>query len=249
VDEPPNQWAYIGSFPLCPGQSDLSIWPPLNFSPLGAGRTGVKFAVTMAIIDSTTNRYDCFRWSFYSTNNQRLFTIDFDNADFRINYWLEDGTNFVSTGRFFTNGVIMDLQVEMDFAQNRWRAFLDGSVLATNQPITRGNVPLHLDHIAAMWAYGNPSAPGDNFMLFDNYSVTASGPGQPPRLTPLGLLAGQFLLRAFGEPGCKYAVEVSTNLQQWTAIKTNTATDGSFDFLDSGSVGRSQRFYRARLVP
>jgi hypothetical protein len=52
-----------------------------------------------------------------------------------------------------------------------------------------------------------------------------------------------------GQDDRNYAIEVSTNLNQWTALKTNNASDGSFDFLDNTAVGQPQRFYRARLIP
>ena len=44
------------------------------------------------------------------------------------------------------------------------------------------------------------------------------------------------------------AIETSTNWSQWTSLKTNVATDGSFDFIDTQSPVALQRFYRARLV-
>ena len=47
----------------------------------------------------------------------------------------------------------------------------------------------------------------------------------------------------------QYAVEASTNLKNWTSLKTNIVTGGYFDYLDTGAVGLKQRYYRARWVP
>ena len=249
LDEPPNQWAFIGFATACDDETGLNVWRPLDFSPLGAAKPLVKFRVTIAIIDSQNGFYDCFRWSVYSTNRQRLFTLDFDNLDLSVNYLLENSTTFISTGRRFPNDETMELEVEMDFTANRWHASLSGLSLVTNQPITQANVPLHLGSIDAVWVHGVPSAPGDNYMLFDNYSVTAQAPPVKPLLLPLGFVTAQFLLRVEGENDGNYAVETSTNLSQWTAIGTNRATGGSFLFLDSGASSHPHRFYRARLVP
>jgi hypothetical protein len=88
-------------------------------------------------------------------------------------------------------------------------------------------------------------------MIFDNYQVTAeSASAVTARLASLGRTTdGQFLLRLTGSPGLRYAVETTTNLLQWTVLKTNTLTDGSFDFVDTAAPGLAKRFYRARLVP
>jgi hypothetical protein len=88
-------------------------------------------------------------------------------------------------------------------------------------------------------------------MLFDNYQITAeSAFSTPAMLRTLGRTSDeQFILRLTGEPGCNYAIETSTNFVNWSALKTNNATDGSFDFVDTAAPNFSRRFYRARQVP
>lgn len=91
-------------------------------------------------------------------------------------------------------------------------------------------------------------------MVFDNYTVTAEAlpPAAPPapRLTLLGRTPdGQASLRLAGQNGSKFAIEASTNLLHWTALKTNVVLDGSFDHVDSGAPAFSRRLYRARWVP
>jgi hypothetical protein len=44
--------------------------------------------------------------------------------------------------------------------------------------------------------------------------------------------------------GIRYAVQTSTNLQDWNVVETNVAP---FNFLDEG--GASAKFYRALFVP
>lgn len=244
-----SQAAYIGLFPMEPLQSYLAIWHPINYAPLSSGMPVVKFSVTLAVIDSTNGYRDDFRWSVYNIQGNHLFTVDFYNVDLGV-YYLLDGTNqFVFSGLTFTNDGPYTLGVTMDFSRNRWAATLNGATLATEQPITTTNAPLNLGDIDALWVIGTTASPGDNFMIFDNYQVTADiAPGA--RLAALGRPAnGQIPLRLFGPSGTRYAIDVSADLRQWSALKTNTVTDGSFDYVDTSAGTAARRYYRARLVP
>jgi hypothetical protein len=253
-----GQHAYVGFDRLTGTNDTLNVWRSLNFDPVAAGKPIVKFAVSMAIFDSTTNAYDCFRWSVYNIRGERLFTIDFDNSYTNINYILDDG-DFVPTDYSFEpadvdeNKGIYDLEVTMNFASNRWSATLNGVLIVSSKRITTKASALTLGDIDAVWVYGpHTNAPGDNFMVFDNYRVTADAAAPLPfQLESLGPLAdGTFLLRLVGEAGRQYALEASTNLTSWTALKTNSAgTDGTVIMDDPAAASSPGKFYRARAVP
>ncbi len=247
-----TQAAYIGLFPLDPPDWYLALWQPLNFAPRTAGLPIVQFTVSMMIVDSTNGYRDDFYWSAYNSQGQSLFTLDFYNEDLGIYYAL-DGTNqFVDTGRSFANETNYNLTITMDFGRNQWAASLSGLLLLTNQPITTTGALLDLADMDAIWYLGQTNHPGDNFMIFDNYQLTADVPVvlPPATLTSTGRTSdGQFLLRLAGPSGARYAIDASTNLRQWTALKTNVITDGFFDFVDTTAPGFSGRFYRGRLVP
>jgi hypothetical protein len=208
----------------------------------------------MAIIDSTNRHYDDFRWSAYNTNGQRLFTVDFDNSTFLVAYALDNTNGFVSTGANFTNSTIYELGINMDFMRNSWEATLNNAPLISPQPITTIGAALNLGDIDAVWAIRTPGAPGNNYMVFDDYRIMAKPdlpmPAPAPRLAAIGHLSQrQFVLRLNGEPNRSYAIEASTNLIAWSALKTNiTASDGTFDFLDTMAAASPRRFYRARQV-
>jgi len=243
--------AYIGSFPLDPPANSLTIWQPINFAPNTAGKPIVKFSVSMSIIDSTTTDRNDFLWSIYNTRGNRLLSLDFYNVDLGI-YYILDGTNdFKYTGFDFTNEVNYSLTITMDFAHNTWAALLNSVALVTNLPITTTNSQLDLGDVDAVWSLSNPNRPGDDFMVFDNYQITAQASDVPSaRLTPLGYTSNaQFLLRVDGTPNSKFAIEATTNFLQWTALKTNVLIGGTFDFIDNISPAAAQRFYCARLVP
>ena len=291
--------------------SSLNVWRPVNFDPIASSDPIIRFSVSMSIIDSTNREYDCFRWSVYNSDGGRLFSLDFDNDTTVISYALEDSTNFISTGLKFTNSILYDLVISMNFANNSWSATLDDRTLASAQAITTRGSPLTLGDVDAVWAFKNPDAPGNNYLVFDNYQLVAQNTGRrlystgfegsegydpnltlvgqngwvgsatggngfvtefftgegvqafigfnPPTNAPasapihleaLGLLQNrQFALRVSGEAGQTYVVEASADLRNWTAIRTNAAPSGTFDFIDAAAPGFSRRFYRARTGP
>lgn len=246
-----GQQAYIGYFAPNSGDDQLVVWRPINFSPIPTNVSLVQFSVLMSIVDSFNTNYDNFYWSVYNAEGDRLFTLDFDNYDLGIYYAL-DGTNeFVWTEKTFTNDDPKTLVISLDFAQNAWAATLEGVLLATNQPITTTGVPRNLGDVDAVWVVYDAANPGDNYMLFDNYQITAE------IMLPLAPHLqnfhrdddGQFRLRVVGQSGARFAIDATTNLSQWTALKTNVITDGYFDYVDSSAPALARRFYRARWVP
>lgn len=245
-----GQQAYIGSFPPDEGTDQLSVWRPINFSPIPTNMPIVKFSVLMSIMDSSNTNYDDFYWSVYNTQDHRLLTLDFDNYDLKIYYALEGTTNFVWTGQTFTPDAAYTLVITMNFTQNSWGATLDGALLTTNQPITTTGSAADIGDVDAEWIVFDPENPGDNFMLFDNYQFTAEVLLPPaPLLQILGRTGdGQVLLRVLGQSGTRFAIDATTNLTQWTALKTNVVTDGFFDYVDSLASAFARRFYRARWV-
>jgi len=146
------------------------------------------------------------------------------------------------------------MQVTMNFAANRWSATMNNTLIATNQLITTVNAPLTLADIDAVWLVnqiGSTNAPGNNYMLFDNYQITAESIAIPRvQMQFLGrTMEGWGLLRVNGVDGARWAVEGTTNFVNWTALRTNQISGGSFDFVDTTSSGMARRYYRARYVP
>jgi len=237
-----GQQAYIG---FTNGIDTLFLLRPINFSPLAAGLPLVRFTTLMSIEDSTNGEYDYFQWSVYNIAGDRLFTLDFDNFSTNISYALDNPGTYVNTGVKFAPGATYTLTIIMNFASNRWSATLNSALLATNLPMTTTGKPLTLGDVDAVWELRATNAPGDNFMLFDNYTITAD----PARLTVLSRAGGQTFLRLTGPNGYRFAIDGSTNLVNWTALRTNSISVGSFDYTDTSSSALNRRFYRARWVP
>lgn len=247
-----GQAAYIGYYdPLTNTEAYFTTWKPINFDPLASGRPVVTFRTTMAIVDSTTadpNR-DTFRWSVYNSDTQHLLSLDFDNDTTGICYLLGDETNFHATDFIFTNDVIYDIEIRMNFVTDKWSAWVGATQVITNQPIATSAVKRDIGDIAATWDFLNANGPGDNAMIFDNYTILAEDDTPiAPTLRLVSLLSGgEALMELTGEPFRTYVIDATVDFVTWTPVKTNTPTDGILTFLDTNAVGMGMRSYRARL--
>lgn len=175
-----RQAAYIGysrQYSSATGSYNMDptyLWRPINFTP--SPGDVVTFSVSMAIEDSTNRRYDDFQWQVYNSSAHLLFALDFDNYSLEIGYYLGDNS-YHSTGVSFTNGTKYNLQVTLDFGSGTWSATLNGSPLIANQPISNSSpaATMDLGDIDPVWdgsVYNNYYVRGNNYMVFDNYSIT-----------------------------------------------------------------------------
>ena len=238
----PGQQAYIGYTNA--GDPNLFLYQPINRMLSHA-----QFSVMMAIADSSAQNtnYDDFYWAVYNQQGSNLFSLDFDNYYLAVYYWLDDTNSRTDTKLLFTNGVPYRLTMDLDFSRNRWSATFNGALLATNQPITTVGAPLNLGDIDAGWGIYNVSFPGDNYMVFDEYTITGQVPA--PQLLLLNSTAAGTALRLYGQADTTFAIDASTNLVSWTPLKTNITTGGSFDYIDDRAAAFGSRFYRGRWVP
>ena len=248
-----GQQAFVGFSPPTGTNLSLSVWYP--DANIKTQYSRIRFSVDMSIEDSTGTNYDDFRWSVYNTNGQRHFTLDFDNNAQLITFALDDQSGFISTGRKFTNSAIYRVVIDMDFNSNRWNATLDGDVIVEYQPITTAGNALNFGDADAVWSIQKPGAPGDNFMLFDNYQIMAvldplPAPPAPRFMAIQRLDSNQVLLRLQGWLNQLCQVEFSDDLTRWKPLKTAAFTNtGSLDLVDDSAASRAARFYRASYVP
>ncbi len=246
-----GQQAWVGGEFVEEPVDQVHVWHPTIIDPVPAATPIIKFSVLIDIQDSTFQRYDFFRWSVYNSTTNRLFSIDFDNFDFSMAYQLDD-ENFYSIAIPFTPNVPQQLEISMHFAANKWSAWLDGTLIVTDAQITTAGSKKTLGQIRALWLPDDPDFPGDNRMVFDNFSLAAeSVPTIPiaPMLLTLGRTTnGFYALRLIGENACTYVLDYSENATTWFPMKTNIAVDGSFDYMDTNAPVLPQRIFRARLL-
>jgi len=250
--ESEGQQAYIGF--VKPEQETrvefLSLLQPLGFEPAERGGELVRFTVTMGILDSTNGERDNFRWSIYNTEGFRLFSLDFDNETKAISYALDDAEPLQASGFEFDNDTFYNVRLDIDFDANKWSAWASDVLLVEDLPVSTQNLKRDLSDIDAVWAIFKPEAPGDNFMVFDNYRIEViEDAPSPPTLLPLGHLPdGGFVIRLQGEPNSIYQLESSSDLREWQVAqnKIDLGATGSIDWVDDSGGSNSRKFYRLK---
>lgn len=249
-----GQQAYIG-FVKPNHETDiefLSLLHPLDYTPAVGSEDILRFTVSMEIIDSTNGERDNFRWSVYNTEGFRLFSLDFDNETKIISYALDDAEPLQPTGFEFDNDTFYRIRMDVDFANNKWSAYAGEVVLVADLPVSTQNLKRDLSDIDAVWSIFKPDAPGDNYMVFDNYRIETWGdPPPPPSLLPLGRLpSGDFVIRIEGEGGGKYQVEATSDFQEWTVVEKELELNqaGKLDWVDESAPVSATRFYRLKSL-
>lgn len=222
-----GQQAFVGFSPF-DGLSDenfsLFLWQPINYSPPQNRQSVISFQVLFQIFDNTddTKARDDFRWSFFNQDNQRLFTLDFDNNALRLNYLLGSSNEFFETRTTFNNNTIYNLEVQMDFEANSWSAWLNDDLVIENQPAFEDGMQKNLGDVSAMWVVNTPSDPGDNFMIFDDYKIVEIFSEPPPIVNGEVRISKNdqdvFVLQARAESNSDWTIQGSTNLEDWTPL-------------------------------
>lgn len=134
-------------------------------------------------------------------------------------------------------------------------AFTPGSPL---RPGDTGRITLYAAATATVLGQGYASAqantaygPKEFNPVLVSVPVVGGGDGLAARLTVAspagaGLGSNGFVCRLTGAPGYWYALEASTNLQQWAALSTNQYLGTPLEVRDAAAA--PWRFYRARCT-
>lgn len=240
---------YLGFNP--PAGASVFLYRPVNFQPVAQGRPIVNFSVDFSITDSTfaNGQYDDFGFSIYNRSGLLLATIRLDNSNLGI-YYNTGAASDVNTGRQFTNGTRHRLAFSANFASNLWSATLNGTALFTSIPLNTIGRTLDLGDVDVMWRLKTAGTPGDNYIIFDNYSLSASAVPVAPAITaqPLAVTnsiggGATFSVSATGTPLLRYQWRFNTvaMLGETNAtlnlLNLTTNQAGLYSVVVSNSVG------------
>lgn len=184
--------AYIGGYETTVAKSAsgnaVYVARPVNVDPVALNEEVVTFSVVFGIKDSTTTKRDNFEFLFYNQSSTLLGGIQFDNTTLdsttgkprRLIYRLSwnaatSSYQYVLTGFNFLPEALETLQCRVNFKTNVWTVSLSDVPIFENVPFYTGTADKNLGFVMAKMAVAstttNAISPGDNYMLFDDYTV------------------------------------------------------------------------------
>ena len=224
--------AFLGFAPPsipAPSAPIITVFRPSNYDPIGQNRPIIQFEALIAIADSRDNdrtpedeslRKDRFLISIYNMEAQLLGSIIYDNRASSFGLWRNDGADSADSNIEFILEEPQFLFFRIDFSNNTWSAFLDGIPIFTDEVFNASGNSLTLGTIAAEWLLSNRTAPGDNWMLFDDWIVEAKPrPTEPFRISQIEITAGDLVELTYpADEGFSYRFESSPDLKNWSEL-------------------------------
>ena len=256
--------AYLGFFPPASNLvQTVSVLRPINYDALAAGKPIIEFEALIAIAasqdDETTpqidesNREDRFLITVYNIEGHPLASIIYDTRTNTYGLYRNNGSNSFDTGFEFVIEEPQFLYFQIDLENNTWSAALDGAPLFTDALFNSTGRTLDIGAVAAEWNITNRFLPGTNWMLFDDWFVSASGRTQtvtePFAISKIELTANNMTELTYpADEGCTYTVQYSSDLKNWTDLPGSPVTATVSDPLAKHSTetpsNSGQLYYR-----
>jgi hypothetical protein len=259
---PPEEWETYGTFisrtGLVATPFQISQTASLDHNPPAAAFDGTNFFVIMNT-DTAQTASGVPIWNLYgrlvsqagtfpgselllNTNQAVVGSVAFDGVNYLLGWGYDTFTTNTDKSAF--------CQFYNRSANPIGPTFVPVPPQGTNYPVSAGIIFDGSKFVIAGTL--------GNLILSTNGSIEGLASGAvygafipasttPPTLTPTAPPVGaQFPLQLTGTPGINYAIQFSTNLalNNWTAVVTNSPTNGIFSFTDSTATD-AFRFYRA----
>jgi hypothetical protein len=161
---------YLGYYQAM-GASPVSVYRQVNFQPVAQGKPVVYFATKMELVASTNGYHDAFAFTYYNRVGMPLASLLLQT---NLHLWRNDGNGWTDTGKLYAKGTVYDLLLTVDYAANKWSAVLGRETLFTNETFHAGSQTRDLGMVAVQWYLTALYYPGNNFLLFDDYSIAAA---------------------------------------------------------------------------
>ena len=261
----------------------MNVRRPVGLDPVALNEELVTFRCLIGFKDSSSGgsgvRRDDFEIAIYnntSPSQQLLAAIQFDNSTidpstlsprrqiFRTQWNASlNRFDYINTNATFLHDTIQLLSLRINYRTNRWTMELDGIPIFSDLTFhggtrarTLGAIAAQLQIVGTSPLTGGPQ-PGDNYMLFDDWTVrTDPLPAMPPPGLSRNAATGAVTLTWDQEAGYRYQIGYAaspssgwlTNLPG--SLVTATASDVDATFTDTAAAGQPARFYRiTRLFP
>lgn len=259
--------AVLGGNPQTAASTNKNVYVrrAVNLDPLALNQEVVTFRVACGLKDSAAAlRRDNFEFLIYNANStpQLLGGIQFDNTTLdtttlkprRLLYRLSwNGTAFqyLNTGSTFFPETMEALEYRINFRTNRWSASLGGVPLFEDVTFYTGTAAKTLGSVVVQMKVTNTNPlnnylmPGDNYLLFDGYSLRTDAVTTGVEVNRSG--NGQPVITWNEEAGYSYILQRSDNLTTWTNVVSRSAVStGDFSHTDTNTPVPARRYYRVK---
>ena len=250
----------------------ITVFRPVNYDPVGEGKPIIEFEALIGIADSQDDPAtqfqdeslleDRFIITVYNISLQPLASIIYDNRTSTYGLYRNNGSNSFDTGFEFIIEEPQFLYFRIDFENNTWSADLDGAPLFTDALFTSTGRTRDLGTVAAEWNITrkgfNNFTPGDNWMLFDDWVLTAS-PREMNVTEPFLIskvertIDNKTELTYPADEGCTYTVQYSTDLKTWVELPNSPVTastsNAAAKHTDEAPAASDRLYYRILRAP
>ncbi|MCC7376261.1 MAG: PQQ-binding-like beta-propeller repeat protein [Verrucomicrobiales bacterium] len=242
-----NGWLYVsGGFSTIAGQTrgklaafdlktgQLQPWDPFASGPASTVVHAIAVHSNMVFVGG----------SFISVGGQTRTNLAVVSADIgNALDWIADTDQRVRSIQVVGDEVFVAGDFTRVKGLSRGRA---ASLVRTNGAV-RTWAPNISGSVMALAVEGDHAVAGGDF-------ITVSGPNHPgigafhptgyAHLATERLATGSVRIRGFGNNGEDYRLQVSSNLVDWSTLRTNRAVNGVFTYTEAGNVLTEQRYFR-----
>ncbi|MFP6873835.1 MAG: hypothetical protein VCA55_10045 [Verrucomicrobiales bacterium] len=257
-----GQSAFIGYASPGGNTNSAIVLRPVEHDPVATGEPIVRLVAAIGLNDSDDNSpfgddpdRDSFFITFFNSSGQRLASLNYNNTEVAFGLWRDDGIDTHDTGEEFIRNEVQLLVAEVDLVNNTWSVDLDGFQIFRDQPFTAKNgVDLDLGGTAIQWQRGSGNNWGNNWMLFDDWTVYADTsklaiPEENFHISSITQAAGDNItLQWKAQPGFRYQVEYSNDLLTWKSDLPDSLIEEPVEtetgYTDTTTAQSPERGYR-----
>ncbi len=155
-----------------PSETEVAVFRPLNFDPVAEGAPIVQVRADINILASTNGRNDIFRLSLYSRDGTLLGGFHFNTATRLVS--TSNGTTLTASTFTFAFNTRYTVLGTFNFTTRRWTARINATELVTDSLFAAGATIADVGDFDFIWRIADAQrVNGDNFIVFDNFAVTA----------------------------------------------------------------------------
>ena len=214
-----------------PGNSNTSAYVlrSIPHDPIATGEPIIRLVAAIGLNDSDNDsplgnepERNSFFITFFNSDFQTLASLNYNNTEEAFGLWRDDGIDTYDTEEEFIRNEIQLLVAEIDLVSNTWSVDLDGFQIFRDQPFTAKNgVDINLGGTAITWQRGPGNNWGNNWMLFDDWTLYADTsklaiPEANFEINSIGRSAeGHITIQWKAQPGFLYQVEYSDDMMSW----------------------------------